>query len=118
MAKKKDRKIQMKNKLYEDAGKRIQEMRCEQGYTRSKLAEKAGISDKFLYEIEKGKKGFSSDILFRIANVLEVSCDYILKGEQKKGKNASEFLAVVERFDERELGKLNRLIRTVYDFKK
>lgn len=39
-------------------GKRIRELRKQQNSTREGLAEKAGISAKFLYEIETGKKDF------------------------------------------------------------
>ena len=39
-------------------GERIRELREVQNYTREVFAEKAGISSKFLYEIETGKKGF------------------------------------------------------------
>ena len=59
-----------------DAGERIRELRELQNYTREVFAEKVDISEKFLYEIEVGKKGFSADTLCRISKVLSVSCDY------------------------------------------
>ncbi len=70
----------MPNKL---AGQRIREMREVQSYAREALAEKTGISDKFLYEVETGKKGFSADVLCRLSEALSVSCDYIMLGEEK-----------------------------------
>ena len=91
----------MKSKLYVEVGKRIHQIRSDRGYTRSMLAKKAEISEKFLYEIETGKKGFSSEILYRIANVLGASCDYILCGKRKKGEHSSELMALIERFDEK-----------------
>ena len=67
-----------------DAGERIRELWELQNYTREVFAEKVEISEKFLYEIEVGKKGFSADTLCRISQVLSVSCDYIMLGEEKK----------------------------------
>lgn len=40
------------------------------------------LSGKFLYEIEFGRKGFSADVLLRIANYLETGCDYIMTGKE------------------------------------
>ena len=57
------------------AGERIMILRGERGYTREQLAELADISEKFLYEIEMGKKGFSATTLMNICDALEVSLD-------------------------------------------
>ncbi len=38
-------------------GKEIKDLRIELYYTRETLAELSGISSKFLYELETGKKG-------------------------------------------------------------
>lgn len=68
------------------AGGRIRELREMQKRTREDLAEEVEISCKFLYEIETGRKGFSADILCRIAQALSVSCDDIMFGEEKEHK--------------------------------
>ena len=52
----------------------------KQGWTREDLAAVSGISPKFLYEIENGKKGFSAQTLSLLAKCLHVSCDYIMFG--------------------------------------
>lgn len=64
-------------------GRRIQQIREKQHYSREALAEKIDISSKFLYEIEKGKKSFSVEILIRLSDLLNVSCDYILTGRDR-----------------------------------
>lgn len=56
-------------------------MRVKNQYTREAFAEIVGISTKFLYEIETGKKGFSANTLYKIATSLGVSCDYIITGK-------------------------------------
>lgn len=42
------------------AGRRIMQLRTDRSYTREQLAYLANISEKFLYEIEMDKKGFSA----------------------------------------------------------
>jgi len=69
----------MKN-IYEVSGKAIREIRVHKHLTREKLAEMAGISAKFLYEIETGRKGYSTDTLYRISRSLSVSSELILSG--------------------------------------
>ena len=63
-----------------EIGKRIKCQRLKQGITRDELAHKAGISGKFLYEIETGKKGMSAETLYTVANVLNVSADWVMCG--------------------------------------
>lgn len=106
------------NEMYKQAGERIEEMRRGYGYTRKQFAKKAEISEKFLYEIEKGKKGFSAENLWNIANTLGVSSDYILTGSEKNGKVNSELLAVLERFNEPDSKKLVRLLKILNEFQK
>ncbi|MCD7982041.1 MAG: helix-turn-helix domain-containing protein [Clostridiales bacterium] len=61
-----------------ECGKRILQMRTRREYSRGELAVLAGISSKFLYEIEMGKKGCSSYVMFCLADALGVSVDYLL----------------------------------------
>lgn len=63
-----------------EVGLRILGMRKREGYTREEFAELIGISAKHLYDIEKGKKGFSAFVLYRISRILNVDCNYILEG--------------------------------------
>lgn len=106
----------MDHKLYKEAGIRIQTLRVKQGYSRENLAELANISDKFLYEMETGKKGFSADILYRVAESLHVSCDYILTGSSKEPRINKDLAGTIELFDEQQVGKLIRLLEIVYEF--
>ena len=80
--------------INEGMGKRIKDLRKERNITREQLADKMGITIKFLYEVENDKKGVSAEILLKIATILSASCDYLLTGEGKKGnisfKNLSQ----------------------------
>lgn len=106
------------NEMYKQAGERIEKMRREYGYTRKQFAGKVEISEKFLYEIENGKKGFSAENLYNIAKALGVTCDYILLGRRKKGKVNSEMMAVLEHFNETDTKKLLRLLKILDEFQK
>lgn len=71
----------MSREFDEALGKRIKGLRAIRGYSREETAHKAGISTKFLYEVEHGKRGISAERAVRLANVLETSCDFLLKGK-------------------------------------
>lgn len=79
----KGEKVQMKDAdLYLQAGIRIQKLRENYHLTRNEMSELVGISSKFIYEIELGKKGFSASVLYKIADAFGVNCDYIMTGKE------------------------------------
>lgn len=98
-------------------GERIMVLRNDRGYTREQLAELADISEKFLYEIETGKKGFSATTLLRISKALEVSLDYIMTGTGRR-KYDDEIMATLEKFKPNTLEMVNRLLKTTYEISK
>ena len=101
------------SEFYKEAGGRIHNLRDIRGYTRESLAARAGISDKFLYEIETGKKGFTAEILFRIAKALNVSCDYIITGQHTEGHCNEEILRLMEEFSDSQMSKVIKLLEAV-----
>ena len=60
-------------------GRRIAEIRREDGMTQDQLAEKADISVVHLSNVERGKKWPGLPVLIRIAEALEVATDWILR---------------------------------------
>lgn len=66
---------------YKEAGIRIMLLRDKYCYTRKELSRRSGMSSKFIYEIETGRKGFSARTLLRLSETFGVSCDYILTGD-------------------------------------
>lgn len=102
--------------LYLEAGARIHQLRTIKGYTREQLAAKAELSTKFLYEIETGKKGFTADVLYRIAKVLDVKCDYILagsSGEDPCNLYINKMLNKYSDFQKRNVLKILELINEI-----
>ncbi|MDO5381013.1 MAG: helix-turn-helix transcriptional regulator [Acidaminococcaceae bacterium] len=59
-------------------GARIRNLRAEQELTQFELAEKIGVSQTHLSNIERGRVQISLKLLLRIANVLERRLDYFL----------------------------------------
>lgn len=57
----------------EKVGTRIKKYRSVSGLSQQTLAERAGISYKYLGEIERGQVNLSVEILSKIANALNVS---------------------------------------------
>lgn len=53
-------------------GRRIQELRKEQGLSQEKFAEKADISPNYLSRIECGKENPTLDMLIKLASALEI----------------------------------------------
>lgn len=60
------------------SGKRLRELRKQFGYSREKLGELLDISESNIPRYETGKSVPSSDILGRMAEVFNVSSDYLL----------------------------------------
>ena len=82
---------------------RIKELRELNKYTREELAEEAEISAKYLYEIETGRKNFSSDVLGRLARSLSVSCDYIMFGEAGGEHREEKITTIIEQMSTKQI---------------
>ena len=102
--------------LCKDAGERIRHIRRARGYTRDRLAEKATISSKFLYEIELGKKRFSAEVLCHIAKALEVSCDYIMFGEEIGEGEENGMVETLALFNVEQQQRLIPLLKLIHEF--
>ena len=100
---------------YKEIGMRIRTLREQNNYTRETFAESIGISSKFLYEIEMGKKGFSADTLLRISRVLSVSCDYLLTGSNNDNRSAEKVITILESFEPRQMGHLRDILVSIME---
>lgn len=103
------------DKFYVDAGKRIAKLRLAKNLTRGQVAEKAGISVKFLYEIENGHKGFNAAILYEISEVLGVSCDFICGKDVDIDHQEESLNDVISMFNEEDLPKVMTLLNDIAD---
>lgn len=67
-------------------GRKLRQIRQEKGYTQQTLAEKAGIGNVYLGEIERGLKMPSLNCFIRIIEALDVSADSVLREELSSGR--------------------------------
>jgi len=67
---------------------RLKSLRKKLDLTQAEFAEKLGISQTFLSDIEKGKKGFSASILLSLWR-LNVNLDWFVGGEGNMFRTAS-----------------------------
>ena len=126
---------QAKNTCEQVFGKRLRELRKENGYTIEQFADMVGISKSTLGYYENDKRMPDIEILARIANVLNVNADYLigrtnttaLKGKMKTvceftglSDSAAGFLAqLVKDKDYEKLSIINHLFDELtedYDF--
>ena len=95
--------------FYWEVGNRIRLLTQEKKYTVETLSEMAGISTKYMYQIETGKVRFSTEILYKIANALEVTSDTLLGGKDTDiGRTV--LLEVTGKFTSEEKEYIKRLI--------
>lgn len=97
-----------------DIGLRVRSLREANSYTREILAEKVNISGKFLYEIETGKKGFTVEVLYYLSQALNVSCDYILTGNEVN-KIPEKMVHVLECFNADQMGRVQNILKVVQE---
>ena len=88
--------------------RRIRKAREDLGYTREKFAELLDVSVSYMAEVERGRTGVSVKMLVKICNVLGLSADYVLFGEER-GEDAL-LLDRIRRLDRKYLPLLNDMI--------
>jgi len=77
---------------YKEVGKRIAARRRELGLKQWQVEQKAGISDKYLSNIERATSFLSIDVLMSLCSVLETTPDALLLGaaaDEKKDYSQS-----------------------------
>lgn len=94
-------------------GKKILELRLRKGYTREYLAELAGISPKFLYEIEVGKKCCSSYVLYRLSCSLDVKSDYFIS-EENLLEDTQKWDTIIHYFSISQIEEIQEIIQALY----
>ena len=87
---------------------RIRKAREDLGYTREKFAEKLDVSVSYLAELERGRTGISVKMLVKVCNVLGLSADYVLFGNDRQDDTLR--LDSIHRIDEKYLPLLDKVI--------
>lgn len=66
---------------FKEIGSRIRIQREKVGLSRERFAEIVGLSTYYIGQIERGDRNMSLDTLYKISETLNISMDYIIKGE-------------------------------------
>ena len=61
-------------------GQRIKYIRTQLGLTLESLADRSGLSKSFLWEVEQDRSGISGSRLLQVADALNASVEYLLRG--------------------------------------
>lgn len=99
-----------KNIDYAALGKRIKNKRVENKLTQEQLGEMCELSAAHIGHIERGTRILSVDVLFRIAQVLNVSVDYLLFDSVENDNILSSIAPILKDTDKH---KVNHFLNTV-----
>ena len=99
-----------KNIDYAALGKRIKNKRDENKLTQEQLGEMCELSAAHIGHIERGTRILSVDVLFRIAQVLNVSVDYLLFDSVENNNILNSITPILKDSDK---NKVNNFLKTV-----
>ena len=83
----------------DSVGGRIRLVRTKRGWSLEQLAEKAGISKSFLWEVERGSD-IGGERLLRVANALDASLDYLMRGQVSDEESRTSTVEIPAAVDE------------------
>ena len=93
-------------------GERIRKIREQKDIRVWYIAEKTGLSDTFIYQVERGEKGISAENLGKLSEALGVSVDYLIFGNVNRDSN-DEFLKLFGKFNDTEKNFILKLMKTM-----
>ena len=102
-------------------GKRIRSLRIARSWTQQDLGEIAGISYKFLGEIERGKQNFSFSILTKISKALNIELIELFRFSHEipsRKELENEVRSIVKDLADDELRQILLLLQALYPFKR
>ena len=94
-----------------DVSKRLRSLREQCGYTQNGLAERAGVSQTHLSNIETGKVGLTTDNLVKLAEVLDCSLDEILLGRKVNRQSKLDMAKEISILNEFTIGDVVRALQ-------
>jgi transcriptional regulator with XRE-family HTH domain len=71
-------------------GQRLRVLRKQRGWSQEKLGARAGLSGKFIGEVERGEKSISVDSLYRVSLALDIPLRDLTDVRTERGQPPSE----------------------------
>jgi len=97
-------------------GKRIKELRSITGLSQDQAAERAGISGKYLGQVERGEVNVSAIILHKLSFVFNVNISdfYNLSHLHSKNQLKSELIDIINNANEKDTRLLYRIVTSIF----
>jgi Predicted transcription factor, homolog of eukaryotic MBF1 len=99
---------------------KIKKLRQEKRFKQESLAEKIGVSRLMLGKYERGEATPSAETLQKLAQVLEVSIDYLLSGDEKSevspnfgDKTLQKYFEEIDKMNDEERGHVKFILDAV-----
>jgi transcriptional regulator with XRE-family HTH domain len=102
-------------------GQRLRALRKQRGLSQERLGDRAGLSGKFIGEVERGEKSISIDSLYRVSVALEIPLRELTDVRADKpsavpSEDAEKIFALVSgRWRSGDIGKAYRVLRAIFD---
>ena len=98
-------------------GRRIKEIRESRGYTQEQVAEKLNLSVQHVSVIERGVKSPRLDTFVRIANILEINADYLLRDVLRVSSQltSNELYKMLGQVSEKEKRRILEVVRVLIE---
>lgn len=84
---------------YKELGRRIAARRRELGLKQADVNEAAGLSDKYLSNIERATSVLSVEVLMKLCDALDTTPDHLLLGAVKKDSHADLKKVMISKAD-------------------
>lgn len=96
-------------------GKRIRVLRKQRNLSQEQLAEKVGMSSKYLGEIERGQVNFTVDIAERISEALDIELTELFDFQHELDRKSllKKVNSLIHNASDDELQLIFRLVKTV-----
>lgn len=112
---------EMESELIKDFGRKMREKRKNKGMTQERLGEKAGISGKYIGELERGEKIPSLLVICKIAAALEINpANLVCLFDEAcvKNEHSLKDMALINKIlitkDAATLGKILKVLKIVF----
>lgn len=76
-------------------GQRVKHLRREKDLTLEKMSSKLNISIDHLSRIELGKRGVSIDLLLDMAELLDVTVDFLVRGTDRTAQSTQQLISQI-----------------------
>lgn len=101
-------------------GERIRTLRNKQNLSQEKLAEKAGLHNTYIGQVERGEKNVTIESLEKIINALEITFEELfknMKSDNASGSISTDCYNMILKLSNEEQICIKDIIKRIMDFK-